>query len=433
MKFFVKLTLILFVLYFKPIKSETKIKIQNKINEQPIIIVPFKSTGIINFKQKIEDIILNDLKNSGKFNPINYKNIYKKKYKIEKIKKKIWNKFNTNMIVFGKIKLIYKNQYLINYQLVDILNYPGKILIKNKFKIEKKWFRYAAHKISNEIFEKLVKKKGDFCTRITYVSRSKIDKKFIYKLKISDYDGHNQFNIRISNEPIMSPKLSYDGKKIIYVLFKKNKTYLILQTLKTGKTEKISNFEGHNGSPSFSPDGKKIIFSLSKSGSLNLYLMKLKNRKIYQLTNNNYNNTEANWMPDNKTILYTSDESGKPQIYKMNIKNKISERISWEEDSNQEVNIEKNGNFILMVNSKNYKQRIGKQNIKNGYFEFLTNSILDQSPTVSPNGTMIIYNSIEKQKTSLRLMSINKKINILLPINKNKNEEIKFPSWSYFL
>lgn len=432
MKYLLKSILIFFVLYSKSAKTEVNMKIQNKINERSIIIIPFKLKGTDNFKQNIEKIITDDLRNSGQFNPVNYEIVSNKQLKIEEIKKKIWNKFNTNIIVFGEIKLIPDNRYIIDYQLVDILNYPGKILIKNKFKIEKKWFRYAAHNISNEIFERLINKKGDFCTRITYVSRKKIEKKFIYKLKISDYDGYNQYTVRISNEPIMSPRWSYDGKKIAYVLFKKNKTFLVEQTLKTGKIEKISEFEGHNGSPSFSPNGKKIIFSSSKSGSLNLYLMKFKDRKIYQLTNNNHNNTEANWMPDNKTILYTSDESGTPQIYKMNTKNKISERISWQEDKNQEVNINHNGDFILIVNSKNNKQRIGKINIKNGYFEFMTNSILDQSPTISPNGTMIIYSSVEKnEKTSLKLMSSNKKINILLPINKN--EEIKFPSWSYLL
>lgn len=433
MKYFLKLILILFVSYSHITKSEENIRIHNKINEQPIIIIPFKVKGTFNDKQNIEKIIINDLKNSGQFNPINYGDISKKKKCISEIKQEIWEKLNINIVVLGKIKKISNNQYKIYYQLIDILNYPDKILIKNKFKIEKKWLRYGAHHISNEIFEKLIKKRGAFCTRITYVTREKIEEKFIYKLKISDYDGYNQFTIRISYEPIMSPKWSYDGKKIIYVLFKKNKKYLIIQTLKTGKTKKISEFNGHNGYPSFSPDGKKIIFSLSKTGSLNLYIMYLKNNKIYQITNNNHNNTEANWMPDNKTVLYTSDESGYPQIYKINIKNKISERISWEENQNQEVQIDNNGNFIIMVNSNKNKQRIGIQNINNGQFEFLTNSYLDKSPSIAPNGTMVIYNSIENKKSLIKLISTNKKTNIVLTIKKNKNEEIRFPSWSYFL
>lgn len=430
MKSYYKLLFFIF-LWSNFIKSETKIEITNGINyEKKITVIPFKSITINYFNENIEKIIEQDLKNTGKFNLKKYeeKNLIENS---SEITKENWEKLKKNIIIIGKIQNHSNNTYIINYELIDAFNYPVKILIKNQIIIEKKWYRYAAHNISDEIFEKLTGIRGAFRTRITYVIRKKNNTNFIYKLMVSDYDGNNQFTVRISSNPIMSPSWSPDGKKIVYSIFKKNgKSSLIIQTLKTGEIFQISNFPNHNGSPSFSHDGKKIVFSLSQTGSLNLYLIKLTNKKIYQITDNDSNNTEANWMPDNKTILYTSDEGGKPQIYKLNIKNGISERITWNENNNQESSISNDGKFIVMVTSNKKQQKISMQNLKTGEFQFLTNSFLDQKPTISPNGTMIIYSSLQNSKTVLKLISVNKKNNIQLPI---EGGEIKFPNWSPYL
>ena len=82
--------------------------------------------------------------------------------------------------------------------------------------MNKQWLRYAGHTASDEVFEKLTGIKGAFRTRIAYVVQTN-GGQFPYELRVSDYDGYNQFVVHRSPQPLMSPAWSPDGSKLAYV------------------------------------------------------------------------------------------------------------------------------------------------------------------------------------------------------------------------
>ncbi|MGP1958850.1 MAG: Tol-Pal system beta propeller repeat protein TolB [Arsenophonus sp. NC-CH8-MAG3] len=421
----------LILLALSSAQAEIRIKITQGVNTAPpIAIVPFKWIGTATLAEDLGRIVAADLHNSGKFNPIDPSHMLQQPSTASEVTANFWTASGINAVVVGQIQPAADGQYIINYQLVDVVNSPGVVLTQNQLKVASKWLRYAAHTISDEVFAKLTGIRGAFRTRIAYVVKTN-DEKIPYELRVSDYDGYNQFTVHRSTEPLMSPAWSADGEKIAYVTFESNSSALVMQTLATGEVRQITAFPRHNGAPTFSPNGRKLAFALSKSGSLNLYVMDLVSGQTQQITNDRSNNTEPSWMPDSQTLIYTSDQAGNPQIYKLNINaGSVPERITWERNQNQNPSVSSDGKFMVMVNSSNGKQQIVKQDLATGNVEYLTDTFLDETPSIAPNGTMVIYTTSQGGDTALQLVSTDGRFKARLPATDGK---VKFPAWSPYL
>ncbi|MGP1928646.1 MAG: Tol-Pal system beta propeller repeat protein TolB [Arsenophonus sp. NC-WZS1-MAG3] len=426
-----KLLLGFLILWAAYAQSEIRIKITQGVNTAPpIAIVPFKWTGTATLSEDLGRIVAADLHNSGKFNPIDPSYMLQQPSTASEVRANFWTASGINAVVVGQIQPAADGQYIINYQLVDVVNSPGVVLTQNQLKVAAKWLRYAAHTISDEVFTKLTGIRGAFRTRIAYIVKTN-DGKFPYELRVSDYDGYNQFTVHRSTEPLMSPAWSADGEKLAYVTFESTSSALVIQTLATGEVRQITAFPRHNGAPTFSPNGRKLAFALSKSGSLNLYVMDLVSGQTQQITNDRSNNTEPSWMPDSQTLIYTSDQAGHPQIYKLNINpGSMPERITWERNQNQNPSVSSDGKFMVMVNSSNGKQQIVKQDLVTGNVEYLTNTFLDETPSIAPNGTMVIYTASQEEGTVLHLVSTDGRFKARLPATDGN---AKFPAWSPYL
>ncbi|MDF7671008.1 Tol-Pal system beta propeller repeat protein TolB [Orbaceae bacterium ESL0721] len=418
------------LLYAMICHAEVRIVITDGISSaKPIAIVPFKWTGSGAAPQNIGEIVAADLRNSGKFNPIDPSNMPQKPTTASGVIPNLWSPLNVSAVVVGTIQPDASGNYLITYQLVDTTNHPGAVLVQNQFSVNSRWLRYAAHTASDEIFEALTGIKGAFRTKIAYVVKLNRGV-FNNELRISDYDGYSQMTIHRSREPLMSPTWSPDGKRLAFVTFEGGRSALVVKSLESGAVETIAAFPQHNGAPAFSPDGSKLAFALSKDGSLNLYMMDLNSKRITQLTASRSNNTEPSWMPDNQTIVYTSDQAGRPQLYTININSGSIQRLTWDNVQNQNARVSPDGSFIAMISTNNGEQHITRYDLSTNSYQRLTDTFLDETPSIAPNGTMIIYSSTQGLGTILNLVSTDGNFKARLP---GTDGQVKFPTWSpYF-
>ncbi|AEW44454.1 translocation protein TolB [Serratia symbiotica str. 'Cinara cedri'] len=419
------------MLWISVIYAEVHIEITEGVNSIiPIAVVPFRwSSASGTLPEDIGKIVKADLHNSGKFNLINILHIPQYPTSVSEVTPSVWRALGINVLVVGQVQLGLDGSYLISYQLVDISGALSRVLAENQFKVTSQWLRYSAHTISDEIFEKLIETKGAFRTRIAYVVKSN-SAKMHYELRVADYDGYNQFTVHLSPEPLMSPVWSPDGNKIAYVTFESGHSELVVQTLSNGEIRQIASFPRHNGAPAFSPDGSRLAFALSKSGSLNLYVMDFSSGNISQITDSRSNNTEPTWFPDGQTLAYTSDQGGRPQIYKISASGGVSQRLTWEGSSNQNSKVSFDGKFLVMVQSNNGVQHIAKQDLQSGFVQVLTDTLIDETPSISPNGNMIIYSAMQGMGSVLYVVSSNGFFNSLLPAT---NGQVKSPAWSPYL
>ncbi|ACS84961.1 Tol-Pal system beta propeller repeat protein TolB [Musicola paradisiaca] len=428
MKQALKIALSFLMLWAAVLHAEVRIEITQGVDSaRPIAVVPFKSAGGA-VPEDIGNIVAADLRNSGKFNPIDPSRMPQQPGTAAEVTPAAWTALGIDAVIVGQVQPT-ADGYLISYQLVDTSGSAGSVLAQNQFKVTRQWLRYAAHTASDEVFQKLTGIKGAFRTRIAYVVQTN-GGQYPYELRVADYDGYNQFVVHRSPEPLMSPSWSPDGSKLAYVTFESGRSALVIQTLANGDIRQVASFPRHNGAPAFSPDGSKLAFALSKSGSLNLYVMNLGSGQISQITDGRSNNTEPTWFPDSQTLAYTSDQAGRPQIYKIGANGGTPQRLTWEGAQNQDSEVSSDGKFIVMVSSNSGAQHIAKQDLVTGGVQVLTDTFLDETPSIAPNGTMVIYSSKQGLGSVLQLVSTDGRFKARLPATDG---QVRFPAWSPYL
>lgn len=383
-----------------------------------IAIVPFGND------QSIFPIVENDLNRSGRFSSAS-KNL-PTTASIDAIQASAWQAAGIPYVVVGNLKPAANNAFEVHYQLYDVQK--QQFLLNEVLTVPASRVRQAAHMISDAIYQALTGIPGDFSGRIAYVLRNPATPDQRYTLQIADTDGEQPKTVLSSRDPILSPAWTPDAKKIAYVSFETKRPAIYLQDLATGQREVLASFKGLNGAPSFSPDGKSMLFTASMNGNPEIYQMDLATRQLQRMTNDNAIDTEARYAPDGKSFIFTSDRGGSPQIYRYNFDDASSKRLTFRGAFNARGTLSADGKNIALVHrpsGSNYKVAI--MNISTGIVNILTPTSLDESPSFSPNGQMVVYATYEGSRGLLSIMSTDGRFRMNLP---SEQGEVREPAWA---
>lgn len=399
--------------------AQLHLEIAKAPEEAPkIAIVPFAND------QSLFPIVENDLNRSGRFSSSS-KNL-PATASVDQVQASAWQSAGIPYVVVGNVKPAANNALEVHYQLYDVQK--QQYLLNEVLTVPASRVRQAAHMISDAIYQALTGIPGDFNGRIAYVLRNPATPNQRYTLQIADTDGEQPKTVLSSRDPILSPAWTPDAKKIAYVSFETKRPAIYLQDLATGQREVLASFKGLNGAPSFSPDGKSMLFTASMNGNPEVYQMDLTTRQLQRMTNDNAIDTEARYAPDGKSFIFTSDRGGSPQIYRYSFDDSSVKRLTFRGAFNARGTLSADGKNIALVHrpsGSNYKVAI--MNISTGIVNILTPTSLDESPSFSPNGQMVVYATYEGSRGLLSIMSTDGRFRMNLP---SEQGEVREPAWA---
>jgi TolB protein len=397
--------------------------IGNNTSAIPIAILPFvNNTQTTNLSK----VVSNDLMLSGQFRTLEKEQLIEQPKHANQIKYSTWKLLGADYLTIGSIQATAPGRYELSIKLFSVIE--EKQLLSLTLPVLEGDLRSGGHYIADKIYEEITGIKGIFSTKIAYVTASKITDGIEYQLLVADADGKNSQALVTSKQPLLSPKWSPRGNKLVYVSFEKGNSAIYIQDLSTGGRELMSSYKGINSGPSFSPDGKQLALTLSKSGNAEIYIMDIYTKKIQQVTNSWSIDTGANWSPDGKSLVFTSDRGGKPNLYKVDLATMDAERLTFEGDYNAGGSYSPNGEYISFVQGNKNDYRIALRHNKSETVQQISSGALDETPTFAPNNNMVLYATKNKKGQGILISTS------LDGATKNElivsSGHIREPSWS---
>ena len=373
---------------------------------------------------KVTDVVRQDLARNGNFTNVETGN--NEVAENASVDAKTWSAKGAQALAIGTIRALSGGQYEVKYRLYDIAK--NQSLGGTTVTVGGDELRKAGHIIADDIINRLTGERGIFATRLSYVMRE--GKQF--KLLISDSDGLNAKAALTSNEPIISPTWSPDGKRVAYVSFESKKPVIYVHELATGKRIVLSNQKGNNSAPSWSADGSKLAVSLSRDGNTQIYSLNADGSGLRRLTTGSSIDTEPQWSADGNSIYFTSDRGGNPQIYRMSSNGEAfggAQRVTFKHSFATSPRLSPDGRYLAYIaRSGGYKLQLLE--LKSGEVTSLTNTSYDEAPTFAANGKFILYATRVGGRPVLAAVSVDGNVKQVLSI---PGSDVREPAWGPFM
>lgn len=300
-----------------------------------------------------------------------------------------WRPINAQALVTGNVQIESDGQLKTEFRLWDI--FAGTQMSGLVFRTTPENARRVGHIISDSIYKRLTGEDGYFDTRVVYVAESGPADRRVKRLAIMDQDSANHRYLTDGRNLVLTPRFSPTQQVITYMSYFRNQPRVYLFNIDTGQQEILGDFPGMTYAPRFSDDGEKVVFSMARSGNSDIFVMDLRTRVTKRLTEHLAIDTSPSYAPGGDRITFNSDRSGTQQIYVMKVDGGDVQRISFGQGRYATPVWSPRGDLVAFTKLLGNRFFIGVMRPDGSGERILTESFLDEGPTWSPNGRVIMF------------------------------------------
>lgn len=392
-----------------------------KINNKQIQIGIGDFRGVNSLPQNISQIVAADLDRNGQFKTSNPNLSIDEKTTPDFFD---LNSKNLDCLLTGSVNRLVDGRFDIRYRLWDTVR--NQDLGGQSYVAFTPDLRLVAHRIADQVYEKMTGDKGIFSTRIAYITKDTNR----HMLWVADADGENAQVALTSPEPITSPNWAPNGNQLAYVSFESRKPVIYVHDVSSGKRRVLANFKGSNSSPAWSPDGKTLAVTLSREDGSQIFVIDANGGDPRRITQSSGIDTEPVFSPDGSQLYFVSDRGGSPQIYRISSFGGPVQRVTFYGNFNTSPAVSPDGKWLAYISRNGNSYQLTVMDLSTEKVTTITDSFFDSKPSFAPNSKIILYATEESDKQMLMITTLDGKTNTKL---SDRISTVREPHWEPFL
>jgi TolB protein len=393
--FCIRVSALLLLLLTIAVPGQAEIRLvigRGKVEPLPVAITEFSgiNTAEARIGRDMANVISNNLERSGLFKPLDRRAFIQNAASLlVRPRFSDWRVINAQALVQGNVKVQPDGRMRIEFRLWDV--FAEAQMTGLAYFTEPENWRRVSHIISDAIYKRVTGEEGYFDTRIVFVSESGPRDRRIKRLAIMDQDGDGFRFLTDGTSLVLTPRFSPTTQEITYLSYFNDTPRVYLFDIETGREEVLGKFKGMTFAPRFTPDGKSVLLAYAKEGNSEIWRMDLRTRNRSRLTNDPSIDTSPSGSPDGNFIAFNSDRGGSPQLYVMDKDGGNVRRISFGRGRYSTPVWSPRGDLIAFTKQLGGKFHIGVMRPDGSGERLLSESFLDEAPTWSPNGRVLMF------------------------------------------
>jgi TolB protein len=332
---------------------------------------------------------------------------------------KNWTPLGIEAVVKGNV--IQSSPLTVTVSLYD--TFDQKELFSRQYRVGKEEKRQLAHEIAGDIYTAFTGRPAMFRTKIAFVA----EEAGVRGIYLMDWDGKRMRKLGPKGSFMLSPRWSYDGKRLLYSKERGRQWGIYLVDFQNMTEKRIFVSKGTNIAGNFFPSGSSAVFSSSKDGTPDIYVDNFVNGSVRKITSTHGINVSPAVSPDGDRIAFVSDRGGSPQIYVMSTDGDDVRRVTFEGSYNTAPNWSPSGERIVFSGRRGGKNQIFTVKPDGSELTQLTEDGNNEDPSFSPDGRYVAFSSDRTHPKGIYVMRANGESQLRIT---PKNMKAYGPAWS---